>query len=57
MEGIVNLIKNSSVDAAQLFAQLSQQGNIISQQSSASLTHALAALDPVQHSLGYLVLL
>ncbi|CAL8463099.1 g2633 [Coccomyxa elongata] len=55
MDGVVNAIKSLSKDLGQLYAQL--QNNVLSQQSGPSLTHALAALDPVQHSLGYLMLL
>lgn len=55
MDGVVNVIKSLSKDPGQLYAQL--QNNVMSQQSFPSLTHALAALDPVQHSLGYLMLL
>ena len=55
MDGVVNAIKSLSKDPGQLYAQL--QNNVLSQQSASSLTHAMAALDPVHHSLGYLMLL
>jgi hypothetical protein len=57
MDAVVNLIKGSSDDPGKLATQLNQQSASVHQQSPAALSQALAALDPVQHSLGYLFLL
>ena len=57
MEATVNLIKATSDDPGKLAAQLGAQSASLSQQSPANLSQALTALDPAQHSLGYLFIL
>ncbi len=56
MDALVTTIK-SSQDPAQLLTYLNHHSNVIAQQSIGNVTQALSALDPSEHSLGYLILL
>ena len=53
----MNAIKALSNEPAKLNVQLAQQAAVYTQQSPATLSSALAALDPVLQSLGYLYFL